>query len=164
MTTLSIMVAMGKDRTIGKDNDLPWHLPNDLKYFRETTTGHSIIMGRKTHESIGKALPNRRNIVLTRDPAYQADGCVVTHTIEETMQLVQDEDEAFVIGGAEIIQLFLSRADRLYLTYIDEEFDGDVFLPPLADEDWQLISVTPGETDERNPYRYEFRVYDRVRK
>lgn len=163
MTLLSIMVAMGKDRTIGKDNDLPWHLPNDLKYFRTITTGHTIIMGRKTHESIGKALPNRRNVVITRDASYEAaEGCIVTHSLDDAMQLVQGDEEAFIIGGAEIIQMFLARADRLYLTYIDEEFHGDVFLPPLQDEDWQLVSTTPGETDERNPYRYEFRVYDRI--
>ena len=123
MTTLSIIVAMGRDRTIGKDNALPWHLPNDLKYFRRVTMGKPIIMGRKTHESIGKALDGRLNIVLTRDRSYQpAAGCVVTHSVEETLRAVKEHEEAFVIGGAEIISLFLPVADRLYLTYIDEDF------------------------------------------
>jgi len=165
MTTLSIMVAMGRDRTIGKNNDLPWRLPNDLKYFRKVTMGKPVIMGRKTHESIGKALDGRLNIVLTRDRNYQpSDGCVVTHSAAETLRVVEGYEEAFVIGGAEIIKLFLDLADRLYLTYIDEEFDGDVFLPEIREEEWQLRSVQPGVTDERNPYVYEFRVYDRVRR
>lgn len=163
MTILSIIVAMGRDRTIGKNNDLPWRLPNDLKYFRQVTMGHPIIMGRKTYDSIGKPLPGRINIVLTRDKQFVADGCVVTHDVEETMRAVHDADEAFVIGGAEIIRLFMNDADRLYLTYIDEDFHGDVRLPQMAEEDWRLVSATPGETDERNPYRYEFRVYERVR-
>lgn len=164
MTTLSIIVAMGRDRTIGKDQDLPWRLPNDLKYFRKTTMNHPIIMGRKTHESIGKALDGRLNVIVTRNRDYvPAEGCIVTHSVEETMQAVQGEEEAFVIGGAEIIQMFMELADRLYLTYIDEDFVGDVFLPELADEEWRLTSVTPGVTDERNPYRYEFRIYERVR-
>jgi dihydrofolate reductase len=163
MTTLSIIVAMGRDRTIGKNNDLPWHLPNDLKYFRKKTMGKPIIMGRKTHESIGKALDGRLNVVVTRDRNYQAaEGCVVTHTVQETLQAVEEYDEAFVIGGAEIIQLFLQQADRLYLTYIDEDFSGDVFLPELREEDWKLVSIEPGVTDERNPYVYEFRVYERI--
>ncbi|GFR38254.1 dihydrofolate reductase [Insulibacter thermoxylanivorax] len=163
MTRLSIIVAMGKDRTIGKNNDLPWHLPDDLKRFRKITMGHPIIMGRKTHESIGKALDGRHNIVLTRDPEYRAEGCTVTHSVEETLQAVQDADEAFVIGGAEIIRLFLAQTDRIYLTYIDQDFAGDVFLPELAEEEWQLVSVTPGVTDERNPYRFEYRIYERIR-
>jgi len=164
MTTLSIMVAMGRDRTIGKNNDLPWRLPNDLRYFRKVTMGKPVIMGRKTHESIGKALDGRLNIVLTRDRNYQAaEWCVVTHSAEETLRAVEAYDEAFVIGGAEIIRLFLDIADRLYLTYIDEDFDGDVFLPDIQEEEWQLRSVEPGVTDERNPYGYEFRVYDRIR-
>jgi len=163
MTILSIMVAMGRDRTIGKNNDLPWHLPNDLKYFRKMTMGHPIIMGRKTHESIGKALDGRLNIVVTRNERYEAaNGCVVTHTVEDTLQVVEHEEEAFVIGGAEVIQMFLPHADRLYLTYIDEDFAGDVLLPVLADEEWRLVSTTPGIIDERNPHRHEFRVYERV--
>lgn len=163
MTILSIMVAMGRDRTIGHNNELPWHLPNDLKYFRKVTMGHPIIMGRKTHESIGKTLDGRRNIVVTRNPDYQPfEGSIVTTTVEQTMKLVQEEKESFVIGGTEMIKLFLPYADRLYLTYIDEDFNGDVRLPELADEEWRLASVTPGVTDERNPYRYEFRVYERI--
>jgi dihydrofolate reductase len=162
LTTLSIIVAMGRDRTIGKDNGLPWRLPNDLKYFRKVTMGHPVIMGRKTHESIGKALDGRLNIVVTRNPGYvPSEGCVAARSVDEALNAVRGAKEAFVIGGAEIIRLFMHRADRLYLTYIDEDFAGDVFLPELAEEEWQLVSVTPGVTDERNPYRYEFRVYER---
>lgn len=158
---ISMMVAIGKNRVIGRNNKLPWHLPADLAYFKKTTTGHTVIMGRKTFESIGKPLPNRRNVVITRNKDYKAEECIVCHTIEEAQRLCSNE-EAFVIGGADIFSEFLPFADRLYITFIEEAFEGDIFFPEIDYSDWVLVSKVLGERNERNPYSYYFAVYDRV--
>lgn len=123
---LSFIVAMDENNVIGKDNDLPWYLPNDLKYFKKMTSGHTIIMGRKTFESIGRPLPNRKNIVLTRDQQYKAEGCTVIHSVDE-LESYLHEDEVFLIGGAELFKTTLPKADRLYITRIHATFDGDTF-------------------------------------
>ncbi len=154
----SVIVAMDKNRVIGSDNKLPWRLPAELAYFKKVTMGHPIIMGRKTHESIGRPLPGRENIVLTRDEDYSSQGCSVVHSVDEARKLV-GQREAFVIGGAEILKLFFPYVEKLYITWIDHEFAGDTYFPPIHDEEWQLISSEDGLTDEKNPYRYEFRIY-----
>lgn len=153
--------AMDRNQLIGQNNGMPWRLPAEQAYFRRTTTGNAILMGRKTFESIGcKPLPKRHNIILTRDLAYRAEGCTVIHTVEEALHLAEQET-MFIIGGAEIYSLFLPWADRLYVTHIDHAFEGDAYFSPLDWSEWQEGSREPGLMDEKNPYRYEFAVYER---
>ncbi len=159
---ISLLLAMGKNRVIGKDNDLPWHLPEDLKWFKRISTGHTIIMGRRTYESIGKPLPNRKNVIVTNDENYQAEGCIMTHSIEEALQ--QNGDERIVIGGTNVFKQVLDKADRIYLTYIDEEFEGDTFFPEINESEWEVKSKEKGIKDEKNPYDYYFMIYERKRK
>jgi dihydrofolate reductase len=160
--TISYIVAMGRDRSIGKDNKLPWRLPADLAYFKKTTMGHPILMGRKTYDSIGRPLPGRTNVVLTRSQDFQAEGCVVVHTAEEAMERFAAE-ELFVTGGTEMFRLFMPYADKMYITWIDAEFEADTFFPEYDEALWRLVSEEPGVTDERNPYAYSFRVYERIK-
>jgi dihydrofolate reductase len=158
---ISFVVAMDQERVIGKENQLPWHLPADLAYFKRVTTGHTIVMGRKTYESIGRPLPKRRNVVLTRDRQYEAEGCEVVHSIEEVLNIVKQDEECFVIGGTEVFMLFWDHVDRLYVTYIDETFEGDTFFPEIDENEWEVVSVEEGIVDEKNRYRHEFRTYER---
>ncbi len=153
---------MDENNVIGKDNDLPWYLPNDLKYFKKVTTGHTIAMGRKTYESIGRPLPNRQNIVLTRDLSYNAEGCTVIHSIDELKPYLND-DEVFLIGGAELFKMALPIADRLYITRIHDTFDGDTYFPSIDFSEWKVVEELKGETDERNPYEHTYYVYERKR-
>lgn len=159
---ISFIVAMDRNRAIGLNNKLPWHLPGDLKFFKKTTMGHAVLMGRKTYESIGKPLPGRHNVVLTRDPNFKPEGVTVVHSAEEASRLF-DGDEVYVIGGAEVFKLLLPWADRLIVTHIDHEFEADTFFPELREDEWREVSREPGPTDEKNPYPYQFVVYDRVR-
>lgn len=159
---VSMIVAIDKNRVIGKDNDIPWKLPKDQAYFRKVTMGHTIIMGRKNYESIGKPLDGRRNIVLTRDHNYTASGCDVVHSVEEALSLVKDEEEAFVIGGEEIYKLFFPYTKKLYITTIKHEFEGDTYFPAFDPAEWKEISAEKGVTDEKNPYEYDFHVYERM--
>jgi dihydrofolate reductase len=172
---ISIIVGLGHDRVIGKDNDMPWYLSADLRYFATTTKGHPIIMGRKCYESIGRPLPKRHNIVITRNPAYQAEGCTVVHSLEQALaeaaryypisESANDAPtvpEVFVIGGGEIYRQALDRADRLYLTYIDVHVpDGDVFFPQWNPNHWQTLREEAHQKDEKNPYDYRFVVLER---
>jgi len=158
---ISFLFAMGKNRVIGKDNGLPWYLPADLAHFKRLTMGHTIVMGRKTYESIGKALPGRNNIVVTTDRNYKAEGCTVVHSINEARECFNREEEVFVIGGTKLFNAFYPYADRMYVTYINEEFEGDTFFPEIEDVRWQCTSIEKGIRDEKNPYDYSFIVYDR---
>ncbi|MBG9789519.1 MULTISPECIES: dihydrofolate reductase [Brevibacillus] len=158
---LSSIFAMGQNRVIGRDNQLPWRLPEDLKYFRRITTGHAIIMGRKTYESIGKPLPNRRNIVLTTQANYEADGCEIAHSIEEVLAMIDSKEEAFIIGGAKIYELLFPYTSKMYITQIQQEFKGDAFFPTFDESEWKQVEVTPGVQNEENPYQYEFQIYVR---
>jgi dihydrofolate reductase len=159
---ISFLVAMDKNRVIGKDNQLPWHLPEDLKFFKRVTMGHAIAMGRKTHESIGRILPGRENIVITRQPDYQCNGCTVFFSVEEFVKKSSNRDEEiFVIGGAEIFKETFAHADRLYITFIDEEFKGDTYFPEYDLSQWGLAFCEKGIRDEKNPFDFEFRIYDR---
>lgn len=158
---ISFLVAMSKNRVIGKNNDLPWHLPADLAYFKRTTMHHTIVMGRKTHESIGRALPGRRNIVVTTKKNYRAEGCEIVHSVDEAMKLLPEDDEVFVIGGSQLFKAFYPFAERLYVTYIDEEFAGDTFFPEIDESEWKRISTERGEKNEKNPYDYFYIVYER---
>lgn len=160
---ISIVVAMAANRVIGRDNQLPWHLPADLKHFKQTTMGKPILMGRKTWESIGRPLPGRTNIVITRDENYDAPGCVVVHSIEAALQTAAEQDEVMIIGGAEFYCQVLPRTDRIYLTRINEDFEGDTLFPELNSSEWQLVEQTDCDADDNNPHSYSFITLDRVR-
>ncbi|MCM3114526.1 dihydrofolate reductase [Neobacillus sp. MER 74] len=159
---ISFIVAMDENRVIGKDNQLPWHLPEDLKFFKRVTMGHPIAMGRKTHESIGRVLPGRENIVITRQADYRSKDCKVFTSVEEFVKYCKKQnDEIFVIGGAEIFKETFSAADRLYITLIHDKFAGDTFFPEFDSSEWELASLEKGLRDDKNPYDYEFRIYNR---
>lgn len=160
---VSLLVAADKGNVIGKNNQLPWHLPNDLKYFKNLTWGLPVVMGRKTYESIGKPLPGRTNIVITRNRDYSAAGINVVHAIADALRVAQQKGakEIFVIGGAEIFHSVFENADRIYLTRIHHRFEGDVFFPEL-NEDWQLVKAQPYKADEKNKYDHTFQVWERA--
>lgn len=162
---ISLLVAMDTNHVIGFENDMPWHLPNDLKYFKEKTTGNTMVMGRKTFDSIGRALPNRRNVVLTRKQSNFPEGVEVINDIDfiQTWEKKNPDEELFVIGGGHLFEQVLAYADRMYITEIDETFPGDTYFPAFQDEDWILTSKTKGEKNEKNPYDYYFLQYDRKR-
>jgi dihydrofolate reductase len=159
---ISIVVAMDANGVIGRDNELPWHLPADLQHFKKTTMGKPILMGRKTWESIGRPLPGRTNIVITRDSDYQADGCVVVNSIDAAMAAAGEQDEVMVIGGAEFYRQVLPRADTLYLTRIHASFDGDTVFPELHVADWREVERSDQSADEKNPHDYSFIRLERV--
>ncbi|MGG7618045.1 dihydrofolate reductase [Robertmurraya sp. GLU-23] len=156
---ISLLWAMDENRAIGRNNQLPWHLPEDLKYFKRVTMGKPIAMGRKTYDSIGRPLPGRENIVITRSKGITIEGCTVIHDVKDLLK--RDDEELFVIGGAEIFKEILPFADRLYVTEIREVFEADTFFPEYNLFEWELIESTPGMKDEKNPYNYEFLVYQR---
>lgn len=159
---ISFIVAMDKNKVIGKNNELPWHLPADLAFFKRVTMGSPIIMGRKTFESIGRPLPGRKNYILTRDPEFKAEGCTVVHSISHVKQIdLEHGEEVFVIGGSEIFKQTIDITDRLYLTYIDEEFEGDTYFSVFNEDEWELKSKEKGIKDEKNPYDYYYIIYDR---
>jgi dihydrofolate reductase len=159
---ISFIWAMDENRVIGKNNQLPWHLPEDLKFFKRVTMGHPVAMGRKTHESIGRLLPGRENIIITRNQEFKCEGCTVFYSLNEFIDYCNlKEKEVFVIGGAEIFKELLHVVDRLYLTMIHDTFEGDTFFPELRLEDFELVSKEKGLKDEKNPYDYEFLIYHR---
>ncbi|GAA0297506.1 dihydrofolate reductase [Gracilibacillus halotolerans] len=160
---ISLLFAMDKNRVIGKDNDLPWRLPNDMKFFRELTTGNHVIMGRKTYESMNGPLKNRENIIVTRDTTYEVAGCKIIHSIDDIIQMNEKEPstEWFVIGGEEIFKQILPFADKIYMTYIDHSFEGDTFFPKWDESGWEQISKSKGEKNEKNPFDYYFIQYER---
>src|SRR4051812_15059168 len=160
---VSLLVAAGENNVIGKDNKLPWHLPNDLAYFKNQTWAMPILMGRKTFESIGKPLPGRKNIVITRKKDWLHDGVSVVHSIEEAIEKAEGfgVKEIFIIGGAEIFQTVFSRADRIYLTRIHHEFDGDVFFPGVKEGEWHLVKERLCSADQKNPYDHTFQLWER---
>lgn len=158
---ISFIWAMDENRVIGRDNKLPWHLPEDLKFFKRVTMGHPIVMGRKTYESIGRPLPGRENIIITRNLDYTCDPCTVLHSIDELLAYSDKNpnEEYFIIGGAEIFREAFPKVDRLYITLIHDKFEGDTFFPTFNMEEWELFSSEKGLKDEKNPYDYEFLIY-----
>lgn len=158
---ISLIAAMGKNRTIGNKGKLPWNLPADMKYFRDKTRGKPVIMGRKTHESIGKPLPDRTNIIVTRDGNYKAKGCVVVHSADEALKAAGNAEEVMVIGGSQIYKEFLPKANRMYLTLINAEFEGDTYFPEYKIEEWKEVSYEEHERDAENQYDYAFVVLER---
>lgn len=154
---ISLIVAYARNQVIGKDGDMPWHLPADLKNVKELTTGKTIVMGRKTFESIGKPLPNRKNVVLTRSQDFHPEGVDVVHTKEEVLGM----GDVIIFGGAEIYRQFLDVVDRLYITEIDLETEGDTFFPAWDRDAYILVDKREGIMDEKNVHPHAFYVYER---
>jgi len=159
---ISIIAAMGRNRELGLDNKLLWHLPVDMKFFRQTTMGKPILVGRKTYESFGgKPLPGRKNIVITNDKSYQSEGAVIVHSIDEAIQEAGNVEEIMIIGGASFYEQTLPKADRLYLTYVDANFKADSWFPEFDKNDWLETSRQLNKADEKNSFDCSFVVYDR---
>jgi dihydrofolate reductase len=159
---LSIVVAMAANRVIGRDNQLPWHLPADLKHFKQLTTGKPILMGRKTWESIGRPLPERTNIVITRDTDYTAAGCVVVHSIDAALRAAGHNDEVMVIGGSELYRQVLPQVTTIYLTRVHADIEGDTVFPEIDESEWREVERIDCEPDEKNAYAYSFITLERV--
>jgi dihydrofolate reductase len=158
---ISIIAAIAANGVIGKENKLPWHLPADMKHFRDLTRGKPVIMGSKTFESIGRPLPDRLNIVLSSDLAYRAEGAMVVHSIDEALQAAGDAQEVMVIGGGSIYKQFLPRANRMYLTLIHTNFKGDAFFPEYEKKEWNEVAREEHGQDEKNAYAYSFVILER---
>lgn len=159
---IAAIFAMSSNRVIGINNQLPWNLPADLRHFKSVTMGKPILLGRKTYLSIGRALPGRTNIVITRDLNFKVPGCMVAHTIADALLLAGSSDEVFVIGGAELYKQLLPQTDRLYMTLIHHEFKGDAFFPIFNESEWETVDRQDFNIDEENPYAYSFIILDRV--
>jgi len=162
MNQISIVVAISENNAIGKDNQLLWHLPADLKHFKNITTGHTIIMGRKTYDSIGKPLPNRRNIIITRQKGLNIEGVEVANSLDEALALCESESEVFIIGGAEIYKQAVAVSHRIYLTRVHQEFEADAFFPDLDNETWTEVEKVDHLPDEKNKFAYTFSTLERI--
>ena len=158
---VSIIAAMDRNRLIGNNNQLPWHLPADLAHFKKVTMGKPIIMGRKTYESIGRPLPGRTNIVLTRSADFHAEGVVIAESLEQALEHAAGNDEVMIIGGSSVYELALPEADRLYLTHIREAYQGDAWFPDFNPGQWRAVASEEHGADDKNPCNYSFVTYDR---
>jgi dihydrofolate reductase len=163
MPRVSLIVAMARNRVIGRDNKLPWHLPADLKRFKELTMGHHIVMGRKTWASINRLLPGRTSVIVTRDRNFQAPGAKLAHSIDDALAQASDDSEAFVIGGEQIFRAALPHATRLYLTTIEAEVAGDTLMPSIDFDQWQLITQESHPASSTQPLAWTFRIFERKR-
>jgi dihydrofolate reductase len=161
---ISFVVAAANNNVIGKDNQLVWNLPNDMKFFKNVTWGMPVVMGRKTFESLGKPLPGRKNIILTRQPGWKVKGTVAVKNFEDAVMLVKEMDvkEMMVIGGGEIFKLLFDKAKRIYLTRVDAEPEGDTYFPAIDPKQWRLVSQSNHEADEKHAYNYSFQVWERI--
>ncbi len=159
---ISAVVAMAENRVIGKENRLPWHLPADLKYFKTLTLGKTILMGRKTHESIGRVLPGRRNLILTRNPALQVPGAQVVDSLSQALKILSPADELMIIGGAALYRELLPQIQRIYLTLVHARIEGDSYFPELNPSEWQELSREDHPADEKNAYSFSFVVLERT--
>ena len=160
---ITIIAAIGKNYELGKNNDLIWHLPADLKRFKKVTSGHHILMGRNTFESIGKPLPNRTTVIITRNNTYFKDGCLIASSIEEAIELAKNDDEIFIIGGAQIYKQAIENnlVQRLDITIVHENFDADVFFPVIDKTIWKEVAREDFKADEKNKYDFSFVTYER---
>ncbi|MEO0338532.1 MAG: dihydrofolate reductase [Bacteroidota bacterium] len=160
---VSAIVAVAKNRVIGKDNNIPWYLSTDLKFFKKTTLNHHVIMGRKSFESIGRPLPKRTNVVITRNAFYMATGCICVYSVEEALSIAENngEEEAFIIGGAQIYELSLPYLDKLYLTEVDAEPEGDVYFPEIDLSEWNLLSQKDHQKGERDDFDFSIKVFEK---
>ncbi|MET3682290.1 dihydrofolate reductase [Alkalibacillus flavidus] len=159
--TYSLIVAMDHNHVIGYNQAMPWHLPNDLKYFKSVTSNAAIVMGRKTFDSIGKPLPNRHNIILTRQHGYEQEGCTVIHDWDALTDVTSSDEDVFIIGGATLFEHALTFVDYLYITLIDGDFEGDTFFPSIDWSKWSLIKQEKGNVDDKNRHPHTFNVYKR---
>jgi len=159
---ISLISALANNNVIGRNNRLPWQLPADLRRFKQLTLGKPIIMGRKTHESIGRLLPDRHNIIISREPEYQVEGATVVNGLDEALAAAGDVDEVMIVGGANIYFQFLPRADRMYLTLIHADFEGDAFFPAYNRREWRTIVEEHHPADEENPWPYSFLTLQRI--
>lgn len=159
-----MIAAAAENKALGKDNQLIWHLPNDFKRFKSLTTGHHIIMGRKTFESFPKPLPNRTHVIITRQSDYQAEGCIVVDSIEKAIEKCPENEESFIIGGGEIYQLAMPHSDKIELTVVHHVFEADAFFPEINPDDWQLTHTDFQTKDEKHLYDYSFETYVRKQK
>lgn len=160
--SFSIIAAVDNNLLIGSKNDLPWgRIKADMKHFRDITTGHTVVMGQRTFESIGKPLPNRRNIVLSYDKSLQISGCEIVHSIEEAQMITKNDNEVFVIGGGSIYKAFMPFADRLYITFIEGVFSGDTYFPNIDIDVWRKISETIVKPNDETPYKLRFTIFER---
>ncbi len=159
---VSIIVAMAENNVIGRDMDLPWHISADLKRFKALTMGHHIVMGRKTYESIGRLLPGRTTVIITRQENYQVEGAVVVNSLEEAQAVATGDSELFIIGGGQIYELALSSADKLHVTRVHTEVDGDTRFPQVPWDNWTLVNTERHSADEKNDYDYTFESYQKV--
>ncbi len=155
------MAAVAENGVIGAEDALPWYLPTDMKHFKELTSGHTVIMGRRTFEALRRPLPNRRNVVLTRDRDYRARGAFVVADFDEALSLAPEDDEVFVVGGGDIYEQAMPRAGRLYLTIVHSEFEGDTFFPKFTEADWILKEDIHNEADAKHSHSFSFRLYER---
>lgn len=162
MNKLSIVVAISANNAIGKNNQLLWHLPADLKHFKAITSGHPIIMGRKTYDSIGRPLPNRRNIVITRQTDLTIPNVELVNSLQEAILLCDKEKEVFIIGGAEIYKQALSFTNKIYLTIVHQDYEADVFFPELKENEWKEIAKEYHQADEKNNVAYTFSTLERL--
>jgi dihydrofolate reductase len=160
---VSAIVAISKNRVIGSDNEIPWHLPADMAFFKRTTMGHFVIMGRLTFLSLGRPLPKRTNVVVTRNPFFTATGCLVAHSLEEALSLAEEagETEVFIIGGGQIYRESMEYLDRIYLTEVDVAVEGDVFFPELEENEWEVTHSKSHPADEKNEFSYTFKTLER---
>jgi len=159
---ITIIAAIGKNGELGKDNDLIWHLPNDLARFKKVTSGHHIIMGRKTFESLGKPLPNRTTIIITRNDDYKVNGCVIVNSLEAALKAASADPNPYILGGAEIYKQAIAIADTLDLTFVYADFEADAFFPPIDYSIWKEISREDFIADEKHQYNYSFVTYKKV--
>ncbi len=154
-----MIAAAAENRALGKDNQLVWHLPNDFKRFKSLTTGHYIIMGRKTFESFPKPLPNRTHVIITRQKGYEAEGCIVVNSIEKAIEICPKNEESFIIGGGEIYNLSLPFADKIELTVVHHTFEADAFFPEINENEWELTNSEFQTKDEKHLYDFTFETY-----
>lgn len=159
MTT--IIAAVGENNALGKDNDLVWHLPDDFKRFKELTTGHYIIMGRKTFESFPKPLPNRTHVIITRQKDYKPEGCIVVNSIEKALELAKEDEQPFIIGGGEIYKLGMPFSDKIELTRVHESFEADTFFPEINEHEWELSKSVYHPKDEKHKHDFTYLTYFR---
>jgi len=160
---LTMIAALAENGVIGKDNQLIWRFPNDLKRFKKLTLGHHVLMGRKTFESVNRPLPGRTNVVITRQKDYQAPGCIVVHTLEAALRKAENDPQPFVIGGAKIYELALPYADSMELTHIHHSYEGDTYFPEWDPKAWELVAREAHSADEKHPHAFEYRTYQKVK-
>ncbi len=158
---ITMIAAAAENNALGKDNDLVWHLPDDFKRFKRLTSGHHIIMGRKTFESFPKLLPDRTHVIITRKDNYKPEGCIVVNSLEEAIRVSKLDEQPFIIGGGEIYKMGMDRAERIELTRVHGEFDADTYFPDIDDKNWKLVEEKFHEKDEKHDYAFTYLTYER---